>query len=104
MLRYARDGKVTEIGLGGADAVSLKLAREKRDEHLETLDRGLDPREEKRKAAAARLKRKTFAEVAKEVIASEAQEQGLAHQRQRRSSLKPQRLDPEPDGRLQAYR
>ena len=55
VLRYARDGKVTEIGLGGADRVSLKLAREKRDQHLEVLERGLDPRTEKRKQAAAEL-------------------------------------------------
>ena len=43
VLRYARDGKVTEIGLGGADRVSLKLARELRDQHLATLSAGLDP-------------------------------------------------------------
>ena len=48
MLRYAPDGKVTEIGLGGADRVSLKLARELRDQHLATLSAGFDPREEKR--------------------------------------------------------
>ena len=51
VLRYARDGKVTEIGLGGADRVSLKLARELRDAHLATLSAGLDPREEKRRLA-----------------------------------------------------
>ena len=50
MLRYARDGKVTEIGLGGADRVSLKLAREKRDQHLEVLERGLDPRDREAQA------------------------------------------------------
>ena len=69
VLRYARDGKVTEIGLGGADRVSLKLAREKRDQHLESLERGLDPRTEKRKQAAAQLNRKTFAEAAERLIA-----------------------------------
>lgn len=69
VLRYARDGKVTEIELGGADRVSLKLAREKRDQHLEVLERGLDPRTEKRKQAAAQLNRKTFAEAAERLIA-----------------------------------
>ena len=39
VLRYARHGKVTEIGLGGADRVSLKLARKLRDQHLEALRR-----------------------------------------------------------------
>src|ERR1700722_871266 len=70
VLRYARNGKVTEIGLGGADRVSLKLARALRDQHLETLAKGLDPREEKRRQAAARLNRKTFAQVAEDVIAA----------------------------------
>jgi integrase len=68
VLRYARHGKVTEIGLGGADRVSLKLARELRDEHLKGLAKGLDPREERRKRAAADLGRKTFAQAAEEVI------------------------------------
>ena len=68
VLRYARDGKVTEIGLGGADRVSLKLARELRDQHLATLSAGFDPREEKRRQAAARLNRKTFAQAAEGVI------------------------------------
>jgi integrase len=70
VLRYARAGKVTEIGLGGADRVPLKLARELRTQHLETLAKGLDPREEKAKQAAARQGRKTFAEAAAEVIAA----------------------------------
>jgi integrase len=70
VLRYARDGKVTEIGLGGADRVSLKLARELRDQHLETLAKGFDPREEKRRLAAARQGRKTFAQAAEGVIAA----------------------------------
>jgi integrase len=70
VLRYARHGKVTEIGLGGADQVTLKLARKLRDQHLEGLAQGLDPREEKRKQAAARQNRKTFAEAAGELIAA----------------------------------
>jgi integrase len=69
VLRYTRDGKVTEIGLGGANRVPLKLARELRDQHMETLAKGLDPRDEKRKQTAARVNRKTFAEVAAALIA-----------------------------------
>jgi integrase len=68
VLRYQRDGKVTEIGLGGADQVTLKLARTLRDQHLETLAKGGDPREEKRKQAVVRQGRKTFAEAAAELI------------------------------------
>ena len=70
MLRYARHGKAVEIGLGGADRVTLKQARKLRDKHMEGLAEGLDPREEKRKLAAAAANRKTFAEVADEVIAT----------------------------------
>ena len=69
VLRYARDGKVVEIGLGGAEQVKLKQARTLRDRHMASLADGLDPREEKRKQAAAQRDRKTFAEVADEVIA-----------------------------------
>jgi hypothetical protein len=64
VLRYARP----EIGLGGADQVTLKLARKLRDQHLEGLAQGLDPREEKRRLALEKRDRKTFAEAAAEVI------------------------------------
>jgi integrase len=71
VLRYQRDGKVTEIGLGGADRVSLKVARKLRDQHLEGFAKGLDPKTEKRKAAAGR---KSFAQAAQELI--EARQKG----------------------------
>ena len=65
MFRYVRAGKAVEIGLGGADRVTLKAARELRDQHLATLARGDDPRATKIKTAA---NRKTFAEAASELI------------------------------------
>jgi integrase len=65
VLRYARDHKVVEIGLGGAADVSLKLARELRDRHMAGLAEGLDPKTEKRKLAAGR---KSFAQAAQELI------------------------------------
>ncbi len=61
VFRYVRDGKAVEIGCGGADRVSLKMAREKREQYLDALAMGLDPRSEKAKTAAGR---KTFGEVA----------------------------------------
>jgi integrase len=70
VFRYVRDGKATEIGLGGTADVPLKQARELRDRHMAMLADGLDPREEKRKQAAARLGYKTFAEAAGELIAA----------------------------------
>ena len=87
ILRYQLDGKVTEIGLGGADRVTLKRAREKRDEHLENLDRGLDPREEKRRQAAAQQNRKTFAEAAERLIAERRKNWRAAANDGRTSSL-----------------
>ena len=50
VLRYARGGKVTEIGLGSAADVSLKLAREQRDRHRASLGQG--PRPTSREAQA----------------------------------------------------
>jgi integrase len=71
VLRYARNGKVTEIGLGAvSQGVTLKQARTLRHRHMTSLADGLDPREEKRKLAAARQNRKTFAEAAEELIAA----------------------------------
>ena len=76
VFRYVRGGQAVEIGLGSAADVSLKQAREQRDRHKASLAEGLDPREEKRKAvedrrkaAAERAGRKTFAEAAADVIA-----------------------------------
>jgi integrase len=65
-----RGGRAVEIGLGSAANVPLKLARELRDDHMADLAKGIDPREEKRKASAARLGRRTFAEAAAAVIAA----------------------------------
>ena len=70
VFRYVRGGKATEIGLGSAADVTLKQARELRDRLKADLAEGLDPREEKRKLAAERAGRKTFAEAAAEVIAA----------------------------------
>ena len=41
--RFTRDGKVTELGLGSAHAVPLKLARKLRDQHEQALAQGLRP-------------------------------------------------------------
>jgi integrase len=68
VLRYTRNGKVTEIGLGPVKRVPLKLARELRDQHMQGLAKGLDPRAEKRRRAAADEAAKTFAEAAGELI------------------------------------
>jgi integrase len=68
IFRSTTHGRTTEIGLGGSDKVSLALARRKRDQILDQLANGLDPKQEKRKAADAIRNRKTFAETAQAVI------------------------------------
>jgi integrase len=61
-------GKRLERGLGSVDLVSLAIARRKRDELLAAWQEGRDPLEERRQAAAAAAKRKTFGEVGAAVI------------------------------------
>jgi integrase len=75
IVRVVRDGKKREFGVGSQDTTGLALARQKRNALLEQLKQGLDPVAEKAKAReamaeerAARQKRKTFFEVAREVI------------------------------------
>jgi integrase len=70
VLRWTRDGKTTEMGLGGTDRVSLSLARQKRDQAMEQIESGLDPISERRKTKDAKASRKTFGEVAALVIAA----------------------------------
>jgi integrase len=69
IFRHTAHGRTTEIGLGGADKVSLAQARKKRDAILDQLANGLDPKQEKRKAASKAQSRKTFSETAAAVIA-----------------------------------
>jgi integrase len=71
VLRWTRDGKTTEMGLGGADRVSLALARQKRDQAMQQISNGLDPISERRKAKDARASRKTFSDTAQAVIAAD---------------------------------
>jgi integrase len=70
IFRHTAHGRTTEIGLGGADKVSLAVARKKRDQILDQLANGLDPKQEKRKAASKAQSRKTFGEAAALVIAA----------------------------------
>jgi integrase len=63
-----QNGKRIEAGLGSVDQVSLAQARRKRDELLAQVRDGLNPIEEKRKAIEAQARRKTFAQVAQDVI------------------------------------
>jgi integrase len=84
VFRYVRSGKAVEIGLGGADRVTLKTARELRDQHLATLAKGDDPRVARIKATAGR---KTFAEVAADLIEARQKKWRTAANDGRNSSL-----------------
>jgi integrase len=68
VLRWARDGKITEMGLGGSPEVSLAAARQRRDDALKLILEGRNPITEKRKERDARERRKTFADAAAAVI------------------------------------
>jgi integrase len=76
IVRVTRNGRKRDIGCGGADKVSLKLARQKRDAILAQLKDGLDPLAEKRearekakdKAAEKAAKRHTFGAAANAVF------------------------------------
>ena len=68
VFRFTRDGKVNEIGLGGADAVTLLKARDERKRLADMLNDGLNPLAERKRVEAKEASRKTFAEVAAYVI------------------------------------
>ena len=67
--RYTKPstGRVTELGLGRADLLTLAEARDKAHEHRKSVARGEDPVEQKREA---KLTRVTFADLAAEFIAA----------------------------------
>jgi integrase len=76
--KVTRSGRKREYGLGSVDTTSLALARQKRDKLLEQLRQGLDPvavkekeREAEREEREARKRRKSFAQIAREVIAKQ---------------------------------
>ena len=67
---YAIAGKPREGGLGSAAVVSLAEARRKAAEWRSLLAKGVDPLDAKKAAKEAESKRRTFGEVALEVIAA----------------------------------
>jgi integrase len=70
IFRFRRGDKVTEIGLGREDEHTNPLAevRDRRDQLLKQVERGLDPLAERRRNEHLQENRKTFAEVASLVI------------------------------------
>jgi integrase len=74
LLRYIRDGKPHAMGLGSAEYVSLKEAREKGYEARRQLIAGIDPLEAKRAAKRERLlasvRHKTFRQCTLDYVAA----------------------------------
>jgi integrase len=87
VFRFTRNGKVTEIGLGAAYAVSLAHVREERQQIANDLAKGLDPLARRRREEAQRELRKTFAEVAQFVIKRDREHWGATSLRAWENSL-----------------
>lgn len=68
VFRFTFGGKVTEMGLGSADVVSLAEARAKTDGARKCLDRGESPIEQKRQAAKVAIGKPTFGACAEALI------------------------------------
>ena len=72
--RFSWRGKVTMMGLGAADVVSLAEARNFRDEARRTLASGRNPIEARRETIKVKAGKPTFGEVADALIESKAAE------------------------------
>ena len=69
VFRFVRGGKVTSMGLGAVDAISLREARAKRDELMKLVERGINPLAERRRQGQEQAGKRTFAEAAQAYIA-----------------------------------
>lgn len=88
VFRFTLMGRVTEMGLGSADAVSLSAARDMAREARKLVARGENPIAAKRQAAALAAGVPTFAAVADAMIeARQGEWRNLKHREQWRSSL-----------------
>jgi hypothetical protein len=87
VFRFTRDGKTTEIGLGGASKVTLAHVRGERTKIADEIAKGLNPLTERRRAEAQQENRKTFAEVAEFVIKRDREHWGASSLRAWKNSL-----------------
>ncbi len=86
--RFSFARKVTEMGLGSADVVSLAEARDKAHEARRMLDAGKNPIEARRQAAIVRAGKPRFGAVADALIAAkESQWRNTKHRAQWRMTL-----------------
>jgi len=88
VFRFSLNGKVTEMGLGSADAVALADARDRADEARRCVARGKNPIEQRKEAAKAAAGKPTFGQVADELIESkESGWRNARHRQQWRNTL-----------------
>jgi integrase len=89
VFRFSLNGKVTEMGLGSADAVALADARDRTDEARRCVARGQNPIEQRKEAAKAAAGKPTFGQMADELIESkESGWRNAKHRQQWRNTLK----------------
>src|SRR6516225_11927 len=81
VFRFSLNGKVTEMGLGSADAIALADARDRADEARRCVARDQNPIEQRKEAAKAAAGKPTFGQVADELI--ESKESGWRSARHR---------------------
>ena len=74
VFRFSFAGKVTEMGLGSANVISLGEAREKASKARRTLAEGKNPIENRRKDRALNARRPTFGEIADALIEAKSPE------------------------------
>jgi integrase len=88
VFRFSFNGRVTEMGLGSADRVSLAEARDKAIDASRAVANGENPIAIRRKAAALENGIPTFGEVTRQVLESRSSDwQNIKHRSQWRSSL-----------------
>lgn len=67
-LKYRYEGKEKRLSLGTYPEVSLKLARERRDEARKLLAKGIDPSENRKATKAARIERAANTRVVRQIF------------------------------------
>ena len=74
VFRFSFGGRVTEMGLGSADSVTLAQAREKAHEARKLVSEGVNPIEARREAGKALAGKPTFGQIADALLEAKAPE------------------------------
>jgi integrase len=74
VFRFTWQGRVTEMGLGSADSVTLAQARDKAHEARKLLSEGVNPIEARREAGRIKAGKPTFGQIADALLEAKASE------------------------------